>query len=357
MLWKRYLLSQTLAVFFLFLFCFFFVYAAIDYSTHIQEFIKDSHIQWDQLFFYYLYSWIKRADLLIPLALLVASIKVLTSLSISHELLALQTAGLSRRRLLRPFFCLGLCCTLFNYVNFQFLTPPALNFLDAFHRSHFHRHNRESSKESFHILQLKDGSQFIYQSFDVSKNAFFDVLWIRSVDDLWHARYVATNWIAPQAEFADHIQRNAKGRLEKTESFETVTFKDLKRSTSERSLIIPYENRPLLTLFKLYFIKSVDSAYHRAEILTYFFLKSLLPLLPLFTVTIAACFCFIFRRDLSLIFLYAFSIFGFLAFYLFIDAASILSINRIVSPVWAIGLPFLIASTSLIWKYKKTLKL
>ena len=103
-IWQRYLFREILKVFFLFLGCFFFLYSIMDYSLHMQDFFVDKQIHLDHLFIYYFYQFIKRADLLIPLAFLIATLKVLFSFNARGELVALQASGLSSRKILRPFF-------------------------------------------------------------------------------------------------------------------------------------------------------------------------------------------------------------------------------------------------------------
>src|SRR5690348_8415177 len=85
-IWQRYLFREILKVFFLFLGCFFFLYSILDYSLHMQDFLVDKQIHLGHLFIYYFYQFIKRADLLIPLALLIATLKVLFSFNARGEL-------------------------------------------------------------------------------------------------------------------------------------------------------------------------------------------------------------------------------------------------------------------------------
>ena len=99
MIWKRYILCEILKVFFLFLGCFFFLYSLIDYSLHMQDFIIDKRIQISHITTYYLFQFIKRADLLIPLALLISTLKVLFSLNSRGELIALQSSGVPAKKI------------------------------------------------------------------------------------------------------------------------------------------------------------------------------------------------------------------------------------------------------------------
>lgn len=103
-IWQRYLIREISSSFFLFLGCFYSIYALIDYSLHVQDFRQDTRITFSHVFLCYLFEFIKRADLLIPLAVLITTIKVLFALNIRGELVALRASSLSLKVILRPFF-------------------------------------------------------------------------------------------------------------------------------------------------------------------------------------------------------------------------------------------------------------
>src|SRR5579862_8822250 len=98
-IWERYLFREILKVFFLFLGCFFFLYSILDYSLHMQDFLVDKKIHFSHLLIYYSYQFIKRADMLIPLALLIATLKVLFTINARGELVALQASGIPTKRI------------------------------------------------------------------------------------------------------------------------------------------------------------------------------------------------------------------------------------------------------------------
>ena len=64
---------------------------------------------------YYFFQFIKRADLLLPLALLIATLKVLLAMNARGEQVALESCGLPRKKILRPFFLVGLLCALLTW--------------------------------------------------------------------------------------------------------------------------------------------------------------------------------------------------------------------------------------------------
>lgn len=220
-LWERYLFREIFKVFFMFLGCFFFLYSILDYSLHIQDFLVNKKIHFSHLFIYYFYQFIKRAELLIPLALLIATIKVLFTINARGELVALQASGLSSKKILRPFFIFAFLCSLFNFASSQFLLPSSLNFLDNFRVSHF-KHASEDRKEPIHVIYLKDRSKIIYQNEDKDKNCFFDVFWIRSAEDIWRMKYLSCNPDTPTGYWVDHILCSSSGNFEKAASFKSI---------------------------------------------------------------------------------------------------------------------------------------
>ncbi len=353
-IWERYFFGEVLKVFALFLFVFYFLYAVLDYSAHMQDFIKDDRIQFSELCLYYIYQFIKRADLLLPLALLISTIKVLCTLNTRSELVAFQTAGIALKTLLRPFFLAAACCTLFNYLNFELLTPKSLNFLDQFHNAHFKHSHRGNRKEPFHVLYLKDHSKLIYQTYDAQRDAFFDALWIRSSDDIWRIKYLQADPDRPLGHNADHLVRNKEGFFEKAESFESHLFTQLKwQRDMTRNQFIPFENRSISDLYHLYFRKNSTSSYDRAQLLTHLNFKLAMPLLSLIVILACAPFCVRYSRGQPVFFIYAIALFGFLAFFTLMDAAVILGENHVVSPLIAIFTPFAICSGAFFWKFVK----
>lgn len=360
MIWKRYILKEIIKVFTLVLFGFFFLYCVFDYSLHMQDFLKDKKIQLLDFFIYYGHLFIKRAELLVPLAMLIATIKVLSSFNSHRELLALQVAGLSFKKLLRPFFLLGAVCTLYSFVSVEFFLPTSLAYLDNFHNSHFkhseqrHKIYNLKTKDKLHTIPLKDRSKVVYQYFDSAQDAYFDVIWIRSPGDLWRIKYLKIGDHSPQGKYVDHFVRDSQGFFEKAQSYIFYEFSDLKwdRETVF-SPLVPYENLKTSDLIKTASLKTTTS-YEKSEVMTNFFYKCAMPLLPLLVILGAAPFCVRYSRTQMAFFTYATGIFGFITFYLIMNAAVILGENHVFSPFVAIFTPFIFCCLVFGWKFYKT---
>jgi lipopolysaccharide export system permease protein len=354
-IWERYLLREIFKVFFLFLGCFFFLYALVDYSMHMQDFIIDKKIQMTHIATYYFFHFIKRADLLIPLALLISTLKVLFALNARGELIALQASGLPLKKILRPFFFIGLLCTLFNLASSQFLLPSSLNFLDRFRQEHF-RHHRDHRKEPVHALCLKDRSKIIYRTADVEKTLFQDVFWVRSVDEIWRMQSLSVDPENPVGFYVDHLERNREGNFEKVESFDQYRFAKFRWQPDPTGKgYTPLENRRMSELLQLLIQKTKTTAYEYPQVLTHFLFKVVMPFLSLLVIAAGAPFCLQHSRNLPLFLTYAIALFGFIAFFALMDAAMILGENLVVSPYLAILLPMTLCGIVFGFIYRKTI--
>jgi lipopolysaccharide export system permease protein len=352
-LWRRYFFYEICKVFTFFLVAFFFLYALLDFSMHMDDFFKDSHLQVVQICSYYGCHFLKRADFLLPLSLLVATIKVLTTFNHRREWMVLQVAGLSTKTLLTPFFVVAALCATFNYANFEFFLPKALLNMETFHATHFKSSHRAKRKELIHLLTLKDNSKLVYQSYSPEKDAFFDVLWVRSPDDIWRMKFLSANPDTPTAQYVDHLTRSPEGFLAKTESYETFSFSDLKwRPSMTGKSFIPFESRSLKELLR--FKKQTATPYEIPKIMTQICYKCAVPLLSLFVVLTVSPFCLRFSRQQNLFFIYALGIFGLLSLYTLLDATVVLGEYAVLSPVVAIFAPLLLVTIPFIWKFVKT---
>lgn len=355
-LWERYLLRELFKIFSLFLCCFFFLYALVDYSLHMQDFIVDKQIQISHVITYYLFQFIKRADVLLPLALLVATLKTLFTINTHGELIALESSGLPRKKILRPFFLLGGLCVLFNLASSEFFLPSSLNHLDKFRRENFKHSRHGNRKEPVHILPLKDRSKIIYQTEDKEKKLYLDVFWVRSMDDIWRMSALSTDSEYPIGSFVDHLQRNPSGNMEKVESFDQYRFSKFRLEPDPTGKgYTPLENRKLSGLLRMLFQKNTTTAYEYPQVLTHFLFKITMPFLSLLVIAAGAPFCLKHSRNLPIFFTYAIALFSFVGFFTLMDAAMILGENHIISPYAAILLPFCLLCAIFSIHYHKTL--
>lgn len=349
MIWRRYFFSEILKFFFFFLFAFFLLYSIIEYSTHMNDFFKEKEWQPQEVILYYANQLLKRLDFLLPLALLLSTIKVLTALQLKNEWLVLQAAGLSKKQLLKPFWQVAFGCMALVFLNYHIFLPTALRHIDEFRSEHFHSSHLAKRKELIHLIPLQDQTKLLYQSQEEGR--LFDVLWIKSLSEMWHMKYLNNDPLQPVAEFADHIVRNSAGLLEKKESYTKVQLQELKWHPRRARLgLIPWEQRSLTELYQLR-SHPHTSAYEIPKITTTLTFRLAIPWISPLLVMALIPFC-LQKRD-HFFLLYALSIFGLFAIYMFLDAFSILSEHGLLSPLISIGTPLVLLGGMFGWRYAK----
>ncbi|MBS0647769.1 MAG: LptF/LptG family permease [Verrucomicrobia bacterium] len=349
--WQRYFFREILKVFFFFLFGFFFLYSLIEYSMHMDDFFQNHHFQLREVVLYYINQLLKRLDFLLPMALLLSTIKVLTSLNARNEWIVLQAAGLSTRKLLQPFMIIACASSILAYLNFEYFLPSALRHIDEFRISHFHGSKLAQRRELIHLIPLKDNTKLLYQSHDKEKNVLFDVLWIKSLDDIWRIKYLNGDPANPTAEYVDHIVRNSSGFLEKKESYPKLYLADLKwHPRMARKGLIPFDQRSITELYRLRF-KTKVSPYEVPKIGTSLSFKVAIPLISPLLVIALAPFCLAYSRTRHFFLIYALGLFGLFAFYMLLDSLTILSDNGVITPTMAVFVPLALFASFFTWRF------
>lgn len=335
-LWERYLMRKLLATFFLFVGSFFVLFALLDYTLHAQDFLQGRTFRMEKLLSYYGYHFIKQADLLLPLALLIASLRTLFGLNARGELVALLASGLSARTLMRPFVLLALLCTLFTYANYEYLLPKGLNYLTRFRNAHFKRAAKHRHRKGVHVLFLQDQSKILYSQ--ETPDAYRDVYWLAQPNEIWHMQVLEKSFPDAKGWRVDHLVRGPNGLVEKRESHEACLFSGMHPQPDPTGKgYIPAENRALSELFAL---KKHLGNHEPARITTALVYKCLFPLFSLLIVSAVPLLGFRHDRRLRQFFAYALSLFAFIALVAFLDACVILGESEILSPYLGILLPF-----------------
>jgi lipopolysaccharide export system permease protein len=349
--WQSYFYKEICKVFFFFLFGFFFLYSLIEYATHMDDFFKTSSLSISSVALYYLNQFLKRLDFLIPMALLLSTIKVLTTLNARNEWTVFQVAGLSTRTLLKPFFTIAIICTAFLWANFEFFLPSALQNIDEFRIANFHGSHLAKRRELIHLIPLKDNSKLLYQSYLPENHQLFDVIWIKSPNEIWRMKYLSADPTTPTAYFADHLVRSPSGVLEKKESYNSISLTELKwHPRMARKGLVPFEQRRISELFRL--SKNPQSSpYEAPRIKTQLVFKAGVPLLSPLIVLALAPVCLTFSRFRSQFFIYAIGLFSLFAFYMLLDSLTILSDHGIISPILSVIFPITLLASIVGWRF------
>jgi lipopolysaccharide export system permease protein len=354
MIWQRYFLKELGKVFCLFLCCFYGLYVIIDYASHTSG-LPGHHMQvnWKDLLLYYGYIFIARTEILIPLALLIAVVKTLCTLNVRNELVALMASGIRLKVLLRPFLFVGLFGVTTLYLNEQFFLPSALTTLQRIEDATKNAKHQKRQITSVQNVMLEDESMMLYQSYDTAHQRFFDVYWIRSIDEIYRMKTLSPNNEAPIGRFVDHLKRDPSGRLVRAEAFKERAFPEM-RFNPER-LQETLTNPDLLSIVQLWHqLPKVSETYSEKEsqTLVAFYWKMGIPWLCLLAAIGPMPLCVRFTRQLPIFFIYVSSIFGLITFYLILDASLIVAKRQVMEPLMALGIPFGVVMGAALYRYR-----
>lgn len=341
-IWERYFLKETFKTFALFLFGFFGLYALIDYSSHAASF-KHYHFTLLDTFKFYAFEFISRMDVLIPFAILIGTVRTLTSLNAHNELVALLASGITIKRILLPFVAFGLFFTLICYLGAEVLQPMASKYNTQLD------HSRAKAKERKHApiqkIVLEDGSSVLFQSYDAKTKAFYDSFWIRSINDIYRIKFLYPYADPPMGELVEHFERDDKGFISLVSSHPNMPLDEMRFNLG---LIVKKltESAKTPDALPLSDLKKQTEELHEqlnekeARLLTTYYYKLTMPWICLLAAIAPAPFSVRFSRTLRVFFIYALSIFGLVFFYLVMDAAVILGERQMIYPPFAIGIPF-----------------
>ncbi len=345
-IWERYFLKEFVKVFFLFLFSFYFLYILIDYSMHAKVF-SHANVPLFQLIQYYLYHFTKRTEVLVPFAIMLATVKVLCSLNINNELVALRAGGISLKTIVRPFLVASCALTVLTFINFEYITPYALTSLQRFEDSHFDNVEMKKKGEAINKIALNDGSSILYQHYDSSQQRFFDTYWFKTVDDIYHIKYLHLHEELPKGTFIDHLRRDDEGILRHIGSSKEQTFTQMHFNREALdNIITPYEYHAISRLWHQLSLSGDNLA-----IRTMLYFKLALPLICILAVIGPAPFCVHFSRNFSVFFIYAISIFALVALFTIMDTSVILGSTNVTLPSIAIWSPMALFFSVCGWNF------
>lgn len=343
--WERYFLKRWLEVFLLFLGCFFGLYVIIDYATHMGALLRHSQeMGWKEVITYYATVFAARSEILIPLALLVALVQTTTSLNVCNELTALMAGGISAQRLMRPFILVGFFFVLLMYAGEQFIQPGAHLRIKQVEHQTKHKRGRSNAPLSVKHVVLEDGSLFLYQDFDLSKQQFFDAYWIPSVDSIYRMKYLSPGDGTPTGYLVDHLTRQKGAGLLQRASYKEIALPEMRfsKKTLQSSILDP-ETLPLTELASKFEAIPNEANDKESEIAATFTWKLTIPWLCLLAVLAPIPSCIRFSRHFPVFLPMACSLFGLIAFYLFLDAMQVVAKKQLLSPLIAICAPFCLA--------------
>jgi lipopolysaccharide export system permease protein len=345
--WNQYFLKELFKITFLFLSSFSLLYILIDYSMHIKLL---SETPFHLVVLYYLCQLAKRADLLLPFALLVSTIKVLLSFNRHNELAAMLAAGVTLKKVLSPLLALALCCSAFLFLNFEYLEPLALKKINYLDNTYFDNAIQRAKNKKVNALSLKDHSKLVFNHFDQNSQSINEVYWIKDEDHIFHMQKLNLNYSPLIGNAVTEFQRNANHQFELTATQKTRLFKDLKIEVEDLNhSIFPIRSLSLSQLYHEQFSPKTPLS----EVKTALHYKCAVPLLPLLVVITLSPFCTLFSRNTRTYLIYVFAIAGLLFFFTLINATYILGENQVLAPFLAIWLPFAAIALTFSLRYLK----
>jgi lipopolysaccharide export system permease protein len=342
-IWGRYFFKETLKIFLLFIFCFYALYVLIDFSSHSASLTRQISSRWQELCVYYLCDFVKRLEVLIPFALMIATVKTLCDLNTHNELVALMAGGIKLKTLLKPFISLALFFVMVIYFNTELILPMSLKKINMIDASRAKMKNKIHDFPSVQHVILEDESTLIFRDYDRLKKRFVDAYWIRSIDDVYRMKYLYPYMEKPLGEYVDHLQRNEDKRLTLYDSQTLKVFPEIHFNNQKLTETLTQPQDLSITAIKKKLPAALSNLNEKeSQILTVYYYKIIMPWLCLLAVISPIPFCVNFNRQLPVFFIYATSIFGLVAFYLIMDASLILGSRQVIQPGLAIFTPFLL---------------
>ncbi len=329
----RYFTRELLKIFFLFIICFFFLYIVIDYTSRLSSL----GLSFSELVVMYACILVRRMEILVPFALLVASIKVLCQANIRNELVALRSCGIPLQKLLNPLFTLGLAFTALLYLNLQFVVPAAQHQI---RKIETYARRFQQAPHPVQGLPMNAGQHLVYREYDLHTNKFHHVFWIKSMDDVYRMRTLAPFEAPPVGEYIQHLRRDTEGNMVVTENIEWAELPKMIFDREElKETLTPPDDRSILQLWRR-MPKNNDHMNHEQRLVrAAFYRKLAVPLLCLIALLYPAPASTAFRRPLKTFFIYCGAMIGLVFLYLALNAAYTIAQAQLFSPLWTLFLP------------------
>ena len=337
-LWERSLffrLSKTAGFLFLSLA---FLYVFADLALHSTRFFSKGAFHPGELLLYYVFCISLKLDLFLSLSFLMGLLIVLFDGASHLEFVSLQTAGISKNRIARPFILLATFCCLISYANSEWLATRSFLSIDSFREIHAKRKKR-ILREHVQGVLLEDGSELVYSRFDTSAKTLYDLYWLCGKHKIWYIKTLDLKETPPAAHFADLLVRTPQKKITVAESFEKRAFPELTLSDEQiQTRFIPYDRRPLSLLLAQSSAKSGD----RALIRSHLHHKLSLPLVPLFLTLFLPPLLFRFSRQRAFFIITGASLFCLISLFMIFDGMLIVAESKMLPPALALWAPWLL---------------
>jgi len=341
MIWKRYFYKEIIRTFCFLLFGFYALYIVLDLMTHIKD-LRTQSTSFSTWAIYYLCTFSRRLDVLIPFSVLIGTIRILIALQTRNELVALLASGVPLRTLFGPFIKASLVASAILYANFEWALPIAQPRAIFIQENDFGKRHFEDVTVPIHEVLLKDASRMIYRSYNPIVHQFQDVFWIASLDKVYHMKTLTCETERPTGKMVDLMARNSQGELEKVASYPELKLAQMQfdEESLKNSIMSPRDVSisMLYSQMKLYRQSMSERA---SDVRANFIYKVTFPLLCLLATIAPASYCLAFRRHIPHFMIYLVAIGGLFCFFLLVQVALVLAKSQVVSPFVAFGVPWI----------------
>jgi len=147
---------------------------AIDFFEKVDKFLKDTVTTKEIIFDYYLnfIPWIN--GLLWPLFALLAVIFFTSRMASNSEIIAMLSAGISYKRIMRPFLIAACLIASVHWVSKNYLIPRSNKIKGEFESEHIRKSNKKTLEDNTHFFLNPNEKVYIkyFRRYDSTANTF-----------------------------------------------------------------------------------------------------------------------------------------------------------------------------------------
>lgn len=147
----------------------------IDIADKIGKFLaKPDLTTWQIISDYYLNFVINYANTFMPLALFISVIMFTSKMAENTEIVAINSAGISFKRFIKPYFIGASIVTAFALLMTHFIVPKANKELDDFSLQFLKKDQNTNNWVNNGILQLRQGDYVYVKNYSIEQNKGFN---------------------------------------------------------------------------------------------------------------------------------------------------------------------------------------
>jgi lipopolysaccharide export system permease protein len=212
----RYIIKKFLATFFFVVLIFSMIAVIIDFSQNVEEFIDEKLGAWQVFKEYYLNFIIFINGLLWPLFAMISVIFFTSRMAYNSEIISILNAGVSFRRLVRPYLIAGGLLALMHLILNHFIIPVSNKTrLDFFH-AYIHKESDKGNTRDVHMFI--DSTTKVYVRDYFKQDSFARNFRLERLDGNRLLSYIE----------ADEARWNGKTKKWKLSNYEIHTFNGIK---------------------------------------------------------------------------------------------------------------------------------